>query len=243
MADGVRASDELTIVIPAKNEARLIPHLLVSLAQQDYPAMKITKVVVADAASTDGTPEIVLGFRDRLNVQVVPGGYPSTGRNAGARLAFSEYLLFIDADIELPDRTLVRRALELMRRKRLHCVTANIRCRGGRLADRLLYAANNLAQHLSRLARPFSTGMFMLFDRQRFEELGGFNEKVLYAEDYLLSMQVDRRKFGIVSGCIYTSNRRFRKMGHLRLARLFLRTALNTRNPEYFLRDHKYWQR
>ena len=38
--------------------------------------------------------------------------------------------------------------------------------------------------------KPFATGMFMLFDREVFWELGGFNEKALFAEDYLLSKGV-----------------------------------------------------
>lgn len=36
-------------------------------------------------------------------------------------------------------------------------------------------------------------------------------------------------------------NRRFRKMGHGKIVGMFLRTALNSRNQSYFLRDHKYW--
>jgi len=42
-------------------------------------------------------------------------------------------------------------------------------------------------------------------------------------------------------GNVITTNRRFRKMGRLRLARLFLNTALHTGNPDFFLRDHGYW--
>jgi glycosyltransferase involved in cell wall biosynthesis len=49
--------------------------------------MPNTKILVADAGSTDGTPEIVMQFRDRLQVAVIPGGLPSAGRNAGAALA------------------------------------------------------------------------------------------------------------------------------------------------------------
>ena len=49
---------ELTIIIPAKNEAKLIPNLLSSLILQDYPAISSTKIYLADANSTDGTPEI-----------------------------------------------------------------------------------------------------------------------------------------------------------------------------------------
>ena len=52
-------ASELTIVIPAKNEAKLIPRLLTSLTNQDYSKMSSTRVLVADANSTDGTPEIV----------------------------------------------------------------------------------------------------------------------------------------------------------------------------------------
>ena len=97
-------------------------------------------------------------------------------------------------------------------------------------------------QHLSRLAKPFSTGMFMLFDKACFDQLGGFHEGVLFAEDYLLSQKVARARFRNRARKILTSNRRFKKMGHFKLVRLFLKTALNTWNESFFLRDHKYWE-
>jgi glycosyltransferase involved in cell wall biosynthesis len=199
-------------------------------------------VLVADANSTDGTPDIVMSFCDRLNVGVIRGGMPSVGRNAGAVLVDTQYVLFLDADIEPADSSLIRHAVELAQRKNLHCVTTNILCRDGSLMDDLFYLSNNLFQYLSRLHHPFSTGMFMLFDKQRFDELGGFDERVHFAEDYLLSKQIARNKFGIARGGVYTTNRRFRKMGHFRAARLFLATAFNYWNESFFLRDHKYWQ-
>jgi hypothetical protein len=84
--------------------------------------------------------------------------------------------------------------------------------------------------------------MFMLFDRAKFNELGGFDESVHYAEDYHLSKQVSPTRFGIVSGHILTSNRRFRAMGHRKIAKMFLTTALHTFDRSYFLRDHGYWK-
>ncbi len=204
--------------------------------------MRNTRVLVADANSTDGTPEVVKGFRVSLNTSVIPGGLPSVGRNAGAALADTPYILFLDADIELASPSLIRRAVELAQSKRLHCVTTNILCREGSFADKLLYTGNDFFQYLSRLHRPFSTGMFMLFDKQRFDELGGFDVRIHFAEDYHLSKQVARKKFGIVRGGVYTTNRRFQKMGHARVARLFLATAFNSWNRKFFLRDHKYWE-
>jgi glycosyltransferase involved in cell wall biosynthesis len=203
--------------------------------------MSSTRVLVADANSTDGTPDIVLGFRDRLQVGVIPGGMPAAGRNRGAALADTRYVLFIDGDIEMAHPSVIRRAVELAQQKQLHCVTTNIVCRDGSWFDKAMYAANDFFQYLSRLHKPFATGMFMLFDRQKFQELGGFNEHATFAEDYLLSQRVARSRFGIVRGGVYTTNRRFQKMGHLRVGRLFVRTAFNFWNEKFFLRDHKYW--
>ena len=208
---------------------------------QDYPQMSSTRVLVADENSTDGTAEIVRSFADRLNVSVIRGGMPSVGRNQGAAQAITPYILFLDADIELADRSLVRRCMERAQTEQLHCLTTNIICRDGNWIDKLFYAANDAFQYLSYLHRPFATGMFMFFDRKKFWELGGFHEQILFAEDYHLSQQVERKRFAIVRGGVYTTNRRFQRMGHLRVGWLFLKTAMNYWNEKYFLRDHKYW--
>jgi glycosyltransferase involved in cell wall biosynthesis len=203
--------------------------------------MPNTKVWVADANSTDGTPQLVMSFRDLLDVGIIRGGLPAVGRNAGAALADSKYVLFCDADIEMAHPSVIRRAVELAERKQLHCVTTNIVCRDGSWFDKIVYAGNDFFQYLSRLHKPFATGMFMLFDRNKFLELGGFNERAQFAEDYLLSQRVARNKFGIVRGGVYTTNRRFQKMGHARVMRLFFSTAFNYWNEKFFLRDHRYW--
>src|SRR5207237_10182692 len=103
---------DLTIIIPAKNEERLLPNLLKSLALQDYPAMSSTKLYIADAGSTDRAREVALSFSRRLNVEIIQGGLPAVGRNHGARLASTRYLLFIDADIEIGHSTFIRRTME-----------------------------------------------------------------------------------------------------------------------------------
>ena len=215
---------------------------MTSLSRQDYPQLARTKVFVADAHSTDGTPAIAESFDHCLSIEVIPGGLPSVGRNAGARRATSRYVLFIDADIEFHDPSLLRRAMATMTRRKLHCLTTNIWCSNGKLRDHMLYLGSDLVQYFASWTKPFATGMFMLFEKAKFDALGGFNEKALYAEDYLLSKQVSPRRFGIVRGSVSTTNRRFQKMGHLKIVRMFLKTALNTWNENYFLRDHEYWK-
>ena len=232
---------ELTIVIPAKNEVEMLPRLLESLCRQDYEGMSGTRVLVADAGSTDGTVGAAVSFCDRLRVEVVAGGLPSVGRNAGARLATTKYVLFLDADVELPEPTLLRRAVWRMRRRELHLVTTNIACREGGFFDDLLYAGNNVMQRVGSVLKPFATGMFMLFEREAFWKLGGFNERALFAEDYLLSKGVARQRFRIVRGRVLTTNRRFQKLGHGRMVWMFFKTMVHSWDDGYFLRDHGYW--
>jgi glycosyltransferase involved in cell wall biosynthesis len=206
--------------------------------------MATTSLLIADAGSTDRTVEVAQSFRPRLSIRIIPGGLPSVGRNAGARLATSRYLLFLDADIELADPTLIRRAVELMKRKSLHCLTTDIFCRDGKFSDRFLYRANNFAQRMSRFHRPYSTGMFMLVDRAAFEALGGFDERALFAEDYQLTRQFARQRFRTVRGGIYSTNRRFEKTGRFKMMRMFLNAYLHSGNQNFFRRDahRSYWK-
>ena len=203
--------------------------------------MRHTKVFVADAASTDDTVAVTRSFHDRLSIHVIDGGMPSVGRNAGARLADSQYLLFLDADVVLPDRTMVRRAVASARSRCLHCLTVSIACHEGRWSDRLLYRGNNVVQRLSSWVMPFGTGMFLLCHRARFQELGGFAEDALFAEDFLFTRQISPLRFAVLRGELETSNRRFRKTGRLRMVWLFLWTMLNSGNRAHFQRDHGYW--
>jgi glycosyltransferase involved in cell wall biosynthesis len=228
---------ELTIVIPAKNEDKYIGLLLQSLISQDYPAMAETRILVADAQSTDNTRAIVESFRDRLNLEIIEGGLPSIGRNRGAELADTPYVLFVDADI-IVRPYLVSRSLEYLKHQGWHAVTANVLCKSGIFLDEwFLFTVNTLGRLLG-----FGTGMFLLFDREKFWELGGFDPRIVYAEDIHLTLQLGRKRFGYVPGYVLTDNRRFRKMGYGSVAWLWLRTLGNLFNNRFYYRDHRsYW--
>ena len=225
---------ELAIIIPAKNEAENITKLLDSISAQDYAHIRETPVVVADAHSTDGTRSIALGYAPGLTMSVVDGGMPSVGRNAGARSVNAEYLLFIDADIELRDRTLIRRALEAAKTNNYSCVTARIRCSNGTRTDRLVYAIANWIIQISKYFFPFATGMFMLFKKSRFDELNGFDEAVTLSEDFILTRNLHPREFTVLNAYFDTPNRRFVKTGHWKMARIILGSILHAKSINYF---------
>ena len=237
-------NSELTVIIPAKNEAKAICNLLRSLERQTYKMYQVP-IYLADAGSTDGTADLARFIASRLNLlefHVIKGGMPAVGRNYGAFNSASRYLLFLDADVELEDPTFIESAIEEMRAKGLHCVTTDIHCIGD-FKSQLAYAVVNIFQRGSRfLGTPFSTGMCMFFDRKVFEHLGGFNEEAQFAEDYQLSKQIGWRRFRVIPGGVKTSDRRFQKMGFWRLTKLFLQTALFSHRESQFTKDHGYWE-
>jgi glycosyltransferase involved in cell wall biosynthesis len=204
------------------------------------------QIILADAGSTDHTRDTARLIASRLNLlnfQIIDGGLPAVGRNAGAKLAKARYVLFLDADVHLRSYTLIERTVQEMRAKGLHCATTDIFCPRGNWKSKLVYHINNFYQRGSRFfGTPFSTGMCMFFDRKVFDALGGFREDALFAEDYMLSKQVKGSRFRVIPGGVETSDRRMQKMGYWKLAKLFFTTALFSHRDSQFTKDHGYWK-
>ena len=93
----------ISIIVPARNEARNIRRCVQALLDQNYPQME---VIVVDDRSTDGTTEILRELQAKNSkLIVVPGvDLPSTWAGKphaliqGAAAATGEWLCFVDAD-------------------------------------------------------------------------------------------------------------------------------------------------
>jgi glycosyltransferase involved in cell wall biosynthesis len=88
-----------SIVIPAKNEEDFLPILLESIKKQN-----LTNYEVIVAVSPDTTDKTVI-VAEKYGAEVVVGGIQATARNNGARVAKGRYLLFLDADTRLVNRS------------------------------------------------------------------------------------------------------------------------------------------
>ena len=71
------------------------------------------QIIIADARSTDNTRSIIesIGFELKLNIKIIDGGLPAVGRNAGAKLATTPYVLFLDADVTFTSRQVIKDSL------------------------------------------------------------------------------------------------------------------------------------
>jgi glycosyltransferase involved in cell wall biosynthesis len=229
--------DILTVIIPCKNEEKYIGNCLFSLSKQ--VGIDGVRVVISDAGSTDNTIKIIESYKNILNIEVIPGGLPAVGRNNGAKVSNTEYLLFIDADAEIYDVSMILKSMEKIS-EGSHLLASKLNSHY--FIVKFLYKLNNILIWLSKYDKPFCVGIYFLIRRDIFISLGGFPEDVMHCEDYLLSKIVDRKKFTIINKDVYSDNRRFKKMGYFKMILYILKNTINRNNYNYFKKDISYWK-
>jgi len=232
-------SDQITIVVPCKNEENYIQHLLASLKQQH---ISNTRIIIADC-STDRTREVITENCYPLNVEIIDGGPVSVAKNNGARLVTTPYILFIDADVRFFSSTVIQDAVDEIESKNLDLVGCNIKCYDNDPRAAIGFVVFNMINHILKYFSPFAVGAFMLTRRDRFEEFGGFPEKFSTSEDYFLSRLYSPKKFAIINHYFGQDSRRFKKMGYFGMAMYLVKNFANRNNQTYWenLDSSRYW--
>lgn len=221
----------LSVVIPAYNEERRLPGTLAALMRAlDESGTNAREIIVADDASTDRTAAVAA----EAGARVVPSGARNIGatRNAGARAASGRYLLFLDADtrVESPHIKAMFEALD-----------GGAMGGGATLAwdepvglfGRVSIRVWNLISRLTRLP----AGGFLFARRDRFLEVGGFDERYFVLEEIWLGLALGRRGDRvIIDRPITTSARKMTEHPPSELLRLLPRFLLR---PFKTIRDRK----
>jgi glycosyltransferase involved in cell wall biosynthesis len=87
----------ISVIVPAHNSASFLSTSLSAVNASDLPRSE-WELIVVDDASTDETPGITASADKVMRTGDSPRG-PAFARNAGARLASGDVLVFIDADV------------------------------------------------------------------------------------------------------------------------------------------------
>lgn len=208
---------KISIIIPALNEEKYISKLLTDIKSQTF---KDFEVIVADAGSKDKTIELA----KKYNAKVVKGGLPGVGRNAGAKVAFGEFLFFIDADIRLP-KSFLKKAYSEIKKRNLHLATCEFKPISNFLVDKVIFDTTNVLMKLVQYSRPLAPGACILVSHWLFDKVGGFDEKVKLAEDHDLIRRANKIKRLRVLNNTYIrmSVRRLDNEGRIRLGKKYMR--------------------
>lgn len=198
-----------SVIIPTFNEEKNLPPLLEDLEKQTF---RDFEVIVADAQSTDNTRAIATA----AGVQVVDGGMPAVGRNAGARHATGEILVFLDSDVRVPD-SFLQNAIGEMEKRGLVAATAEARPLSDLTMDRVIHSFANLFIRLNQERDPHAPGYCILARRDVTERIGGFNEEIKVAEDHdFVTRASAHGPFRMLdSAWFYVSVRRYEKEGRI----------------------------
>jgi glycosyltransferase involved in cell wall biosynthesis len=239
MQETIKLNDQITIVVPCKNEENYIHHLLDSLRGQNIGN---TRIIIADC-STDRTRQVITDNKGSLNVEIIEGGPVSLAKNRGAGLVNTPYILFIDADVRFFKGTVIQDAVNMIESKNLDLIGLNIKCYDKDLRAKVGFTAFNLINHALKYFSPFAVGAFMLTRRDRFEEFGGFPEQFSTSEDFFLSRKYSPKKFRIVRHHFGQDSRRFKKMGYMGMAKYLVKNFVNRNNQAYWdkLDSSRYW--
>jgi glycosyltransferase involved in cell wall biosynthesis len=210
----------VSFIIPAFNEERLLGRTLDAVHTAARAVGEPYEVVVVDDTSTDRTAEVAIAAEAR--VIRVDHRQISATRNAGARAASGEFLIFVDAD------TVVTPAVV---RGAVNALAAG--AAGGGAAVRFddpvpLYARVLMVFCVGvfRQAR-LASGCFLFCTREALEAVGGFDESLYGSEEVTMSRALRRHgRFVILRDHVITSGRKVRAYGALELAAAMARLAL-----------------
>jgi glycosyltransferase involved in cell wall biosynthesis len=235
----------LSFVIPAYNEELLLGRTLEALDAAARASGEPFEMIVVDDASTDRTAAIAAEHGAR----VVPVHYRqiSRTRNAGARAAAGDILFFVDADT-LVTPAAVAAALKAIRGSWLGLSAAEAPAvasqtppqppgavGGGctvRFDGKLPLYGHLLVWGLLPLYRllGIAAGCCLFCTREAFEQVGGFDERLLAAEELSFSRALARvGRVAILRESVITSGRKLRTWSALEVLRVFARVAFRGR--------------
>ena len=232
--------DEVTIVVPCKNEESYIYYLLDSLKKQK--GMEGIRILIADC-STDSTRRVIENHKDWLDIEVIKGGPVSVAKNNGAYLVTTPYILFIDADVRFFSNTVIYDTLKQMKVEDLHLIGLNIKCYDTDLRAQLSFSIFNVLNKILSKWIPFAVGAYLLTRKDKFYEHGKFPCKYATSEDFHLSRKYDPKKFKIAKHYFGQDSRRFKKMGYLGMSVYLIKNFLLRDNYKYWdsIDERRYW--
>ncbi len=194
---------DISVIIPTHNRADALEKTLEHLARQDFAGEWET--IIADNNSTEDIEAVVERWQPKFPTSIslvhetVPGA--AATRNAGAKRAAGEYLLFLDNDI-LTEPDFLSRHLSALKQNPNSWMTGAVvnlpeqeRTVFGRYRQTLfpMPAANEPAREITGIsAQNFS------LPRRHFEQLNGFDVNFYSGEDFELAMR-GREKLGVTT--------------------------------------------
>lgn len=175
---------KVAFVIPHKGREELLEKTVNSILAQEDSEIKIDiSVIVVSQNENAPLEEIESKEKRKLTVKVMPENLTiSALRNEGVKHCDADYLAFIDADMFLSPNWATAMILELDSEEKRVIVSSYEHIPDNATSiEKIRVLLNNYTKDTNV---PFMTGRNLFLKRQIFNEIGGFPENLVTAEDY-----------------------------------------------------------
>lgn len=209
----------ISFIVPAYDEEYLLGGTIDALHSAAQSVTRPYEIIVVDDHSSDGTGRVALDHGARL-VRVDNRQIAAT-RNAGARIAKGDSLIFVDADTVVSSE-LLKEAVTALR---------NGAVGGGaafRFDGRVPLYGKILQWLVYRLYRwgKVASGSFLFCTRDAFEKTGGFDEQLYASEEASMSRALKGcGAFVVLKQTVLTSGRKLRLYSFRDIVGIIVRVA------------------
>ena len=203
--------DDVTVVVPVKNEEKTILPLLESL---EHLEQRPSEVVIVDGGSSDRTVEVIRTYLRSKSLSYpiklieTLGAFPGKGRNLGIRNSNSPVIACTDAGGRVDPKWLGELAAPFGRSRETDLVIGRCESNASGLFEEMSFFL--FLKNIRRKSVIYSGCASLAFRRRLWEKAGGFPENLYPCEDkYFLikARQKARQIEEVPSACVYWSPR------------------------------------
>jgi glycosyltransferase involved in cell wall biosynthesis len=222
----------ISIVIPTLREGTFLERTLKNFESLQIPH----ELIITDGGSTDETLDIARRYTDKIVVWDQPRRRQTFGeaKNSGAKLATGEFLVFIDADVIIPEpqKFFDEVLWAFGKNPGLIALTVPLQpyIENKSVVDKVLCAPLNWFYIVSNniFYSGNSSGEFQMVRAETFKKTGGFGEHLAAGEDNELFRRLATRGRTISYSrlCVRHSLRRQHKLGWFRTYFIWLKNGL-----------------
>jgi glycosyltransferase involved in cell wall biosynthesis len=222
----------LSIIIPTLREILFLEKTLAQFNELSIPH----EIIISDGGSTDGTLDIARKYTDKIVVWDQPRRQTfGEAKNSGAALATGEYLVFIDADVLIPDPqaffTELLSAFET--NSKLTALTVPLKpwLENKSWVDAFFCAPLNWFYIISNniFHQSNGSGEFQMMRHEAFTRVAGYPEALAAGEDNEMFRRLGSigRTLSYSTLCVRHSLRRAHKLGWIKLYAIWLKNGLS----------------
>lgn len=212
----------ISFIIPTLNEEKTIEETLRSISQYSGEY----EIIISDGKSRDKTIEIAKKYTDKIVIYNKPERQTiAMARNDGAKIAKGNILVFMDADVIIPNTNAFFEKTEGVFKSRPEVVALtvyyevlpNVKTTADEVFFKLLGLQFLVYNNIFNMGA--SAGEFQMIRKEAFQKIGGFNEKLVAAEDMDMFKRLSKvgKTYFEKSLKVYHTGRRAHAIGWPRL--------------------------